>query len=228
MLVIPRKSCLHKVRCNSKSQSDSKFATRSTFTMRSIFSTAGSFGYHPCKNGTHNTSFYNTRGHTPTLEPAIVGVVTLVAFHPQPQIASNLGRSVTRSSNPHRNRKQFPSGNDIFALWPQIQIASGLNPLRFESRKPNPPLYVYFLSSLGAQTAKTFICSKSAVSADSRKGAQKLRKTTLSAQFLHKKGGFAHFWHSFWNRRKPHFFCRLIFLPFGLRVSTGNTQPYIP
>ena len=25
----------------------------------------------------------------------------LVAFHPQPQIASDLGRNVTRSSNPH-------------------------------------------------------------------------------------------------------------------------------
>ena len=40
---------------------------------------------------------------------------TLVAFHPRPQIASDLGRNVTRNFNPHRNRSQFPSGNEILA-----------------------------------------------------------------------------------------------------------------
>ena len=39
----------------------------------------------------------------------------LVAFHPRPQIASDLGRNVTRNFNPHRNRNQFPSGNEILA-----------------------------------------------------------------------------------------------------------------
>ena len=39
----------------------------------------------------------------------------LVAFHPRPQIASDLGRNVTRNFNPHRNRNQFPSGNKILA-----------------------------------------------------------------------------------------------------------------
>ena len=39
----------------------------------------------------------------------------LVAFHPRPQIASDLGRNITRSFNPHRNRNQFPSGNEILA-----------------------------------------------------------------------------------------------------------------
>ena len=44
-----------------------------------------------------------------------VGCPSLVAFHPRPQIASDLGRNVTRSFNPHRNRNQFPSGNEILA-----------------------------------------------------------------------------------------------------------------
>ena len=39
----------------------------------------------------------------------------LVAFQPRPQIASDLGRNVTRNFNPHRNRNQFPSGNEILA-----------------------------------------------------------------------------------------------------------------
>ena len=38
-----------------------------------------------------------------------------MAFHPRPPIASDLGRNVTRSFNPHRNRNQFPSGNEILA-----------------------------------------------------------------------------------------------------------------
>ena len=42
-------------------------------------------------------------------------IMPLVAFHPRPQIASDLGRNVTRSFNPHRNRNQFPSGNEILA-----------------------------------------------------------------------------------------------------------------
>ena len=40
---------------------------------------------------------------------------TQVAFHPRPQIASDLGRNITRSFNPHRNRNQFPSGNGVLA-----------------------------------------------------------------------------------------------------------------
>ena len=48
----------------------------------------------------------------------------LVAFHRRPQIASDLGRNITCSSNPHRSRKRFSSGNKMFALWPQIQIAA--------------------------------------------------------------------------------------------------------
>ena len=75
---------------------------------------------------------------------------------------------------------------------------------------------VYFLSSLRPQTAKTLICTESGVSADSRKSAKKCRKQ----HFLHKKCAkspvFRTFWHSFWNRRKPHILCRLMFLPFGV------------
>ena len=69
---------------------------------------------------------------------AIVLGQMAVAFHPRPQIPSNLGRNVTHSSNRHRNRKRFLSRSETFGLWPQIQIAAGLNPLRFENRKPNP------------------------------------------------------------------------------------------
>ena len=36
----------------------------------------------------------------------------LVAFRLRPQIASSLGRNVTRSSNPHGNRKRFPNGRE--------------------------------------------------------------------------------------------------------------------
>ena len=42
-------------------------------------------------------------------------LMPLVAFHPRPQIASDLGRNITCSLNPHRNRNQFPSGNEILA-----------------------------------------------------------------------------------------------------------------
>ena len=45
----------------------------------------------------------------------LASMFPVVAFHPRPQIASDLGRNVTRSFNPHRNRNQFPSGNEILA-----------------------------------------------------------------------------------------------------------------
>ena len=48
--------------------------------------------------------------------------------------------SCNGSSHPHRNRKRFPSGNDMLGLWPQIQIGAGLNSLRFET-KPIPPKF---------------------------------------------------------------------------------------
>ena len=56
-----------------------------------------------------------------------------MAFHPRPQIASDLGRNVTCSSNPHRNR--------TFGLWLQInsQRASTRCDVRIAS--PTPPLY---------------------------------------------------------------------------------------
>ena len=60
-----------------------------------------------------------------------------------------------------------------------------------------------FLWSLRARTAKTFICTKSGVSADSRKSTKKcakphfLCKQCANSEVLHT------FWCSFWNRRKP-------------------------
>ena len=80
-------------------------------------------------------------------------LVYLLAFHPRPQIASDLGRNVTRSPNPHPNRKRLPSGNEMFGLWPQTQIATGLNLLRFANRKPNPPLYSCFFELPKSQPA---------------------------------------------------------------------------
>ena len=73
----------------------------------------------------------------------IAGKKGLVAFHPRPQIASDLGRNLTRTSNPHPKSQAMPQRERHFCLWPQTQIATGLNPPRFENRKPNPPLYLW-------------------------------------------------------------------------------------
>ena len=67
-------------------------------------------------------------------------IAPLVAFHPRPQIASDLGRNVTRSFNPHRNRNQFPSGNESLAYGRRFksQPASTRCDLRIAS--PTRPL----------------------------------------------------------------------------------------
>ena len=77
----------------------------------------------------------------------------LVAFHSRPQIASDLGRNVTRSFNPHRNRNQFPSGNEILAYGRRFKSQPASNPLRFENRKPNPPLFTGDLNSSNRKPA---------------------------------------------------------------------------
>ena len=66
-------------------------------------------------------------------------IAILVAFHLRPQIASDLGRNVTRSTQIATNSR------------PQIQIAAGLNPLRFENR--NPPLFTGDLNSSNRKPA---------------------------------------------------------------------------
>ena len=81
------------------------------------------------------------------------------------------------------------------------------------------PVVVYFRSSLRADTAKTLICTESGVSADSRKSAKKCGKPHFSKKmrtFYAKSAVFRTFWHSVWNRQKPHFLCTLMFLLFGL------------
>ena len=50
------------------------------------------------------------------------------------------------------------------------------------------------------------------------------KKCTKNAQKVRFSALFGTFRHSFWNRQKPHFLCRLMFLPFGLWGLTGNTQ----
>ena len=62
---------------------------------------------------------------------------------------------------------------------------------------------------------------KSGVSTDSTKSGKRSESISEIRTFCTKS---CTFWHSFWNRRKPHFLSRLMFLPFGLRDSTGNTQ----
>ena len=90
--------------------------------------------------------------------------------------------------------------------------------------------FVYFLSSLRAQTAKILICTKSGVAADPRKiDCQKVRKTSPSAQkvrtFYAKSAVFRTSWHSFWDRRKPHFLCRLMFVVvWALRLDRKYTK----
>ena len=43
-------------------------------------------------------------------------IMSLVAFHPRPQIASDLGRNVTRSSNPHLKSQAIPKREWKFCL----------------------------------------------------------------------------------------------------------------
>ena len=64
-----------------------------------------------------------------------------MAFHPRPQIASDLGCNVTRSFNPHRNRNQFPSGNKILVYGRRFksQPASTRCDLRIAS--PTRPFF---------------------------------------------------------------------------------------
>ena len=60
---------------------------------------------------------------------------------------------------------------------------------------------------------------KSGVSADSGKSAKKRGKPhffrIFCAPFCAISAVFCTFWHSFWNQRKPHFFCRLMFCRLG-------------
>ena len=68
----------------------------------------------------------------------------LVAFHPRPQIASNLGRNVTRSPNPHRNRKRFPSGTKFLAYGRRLKSPSASTCRDLRIASPTRP-YIYIL-----------------------------------------------------------------------------------
>ena len=72
-----------------------------------------------------------------------------MAFHPRPQIACDLGRNVTHSSNPHQDRKQFPIRNEVLA---QIQIATVLT--QIASKLPNPPLHLRWSELPKSQTRR--------------------------------------------------------------------------
>ena len=59
-------------------------------------------------------------------------------------------------------------------------------PIRTNRVADSSRRFVYFLPSLRGQTAKTLICTKSGVSADSRKSAKKCRKARKTALFVQK------------------------------------------
>ena len=92
---------------------------------------------------------------------------------------------------------------------------------------------VYFLSSLRGQTAKTLICTKSGVSADSRKSAKKCRKvrrTALFAQKVYKKCAksavlrtFRHFSALFLESAETPLFVQInVFAVWPLRLDRGT------
>ena len=69
-------------------------------------------------------------------------ILFLVAFHPRPQIASDLGRNVTRSFNLHNEiAANSRVGTRSLAYGRRFKSQPALNPPRFENRKPNPPLF---------------------------------------------------------------------------------------
>ena len=54
---------------------------------------------------------------------------------------------------PAPKSQPIPEWERNFRLWPQIQIAAGLNPLRFENLKPNPPHFTGDLNSSNRKPA---------------------------------------------------------------------------
>ena len=94
----------------------------------------------------------------------------------------------------------------------------------------------HFLSSLRGQTAKTLICTKSGVSADSRKSAEKCRKvrrTALFAQKVYKKCAksavlrtFRHFSALFLESAETPLFVQInVFAVWPLRLDRKYTIP---
>ena len=90
---------------------------------------------------------------------------------------------------------------------------------------------VYFLSSLRGQTAKTLICTKSGVSADSRKSAEQCgephflrKKCTKSAQKVRFSALFAHFSALFLESAETPLFVQInVFAVWPLRLDRKYT-----
>ena len=72
-----------------------------------------------------------------------------MAFHPRPRFGSQRHPQL----QPAPKSQPIPEWERNFGLWPQIQIAAGLIPLRFENRKPNPPLFTSDLNSSNRKPA---------------------------------------------------------------------------
>ena len=91
----------------------------------------------------------------------------------------------------------------------------------------------YFRSSLRAQTAKTLICTKSGVSADSRKSAKKCGKPHFlrkkCAPFCAKSAVFRTFWRSFWESAETPLFVQInVFAVWALRLDQKYTIVTVP
>ena len=72
-------------------------------------------------------------------------VINLVAFHPRPQIASDLGRNVTRSSNPHPKSQAIPERERHFWLMAADSNRNGPQPAAiWESQTQPAPIFVEF------------------------------------------------------------------------------------
>ena len=87
---------------------------------------------------------------------------------------------------------------------------------------------VYFRSSLRAQTAKTLVCTKSGVSADSRKSAKKCGKPHFyrkKCALLCKKCGFPRFLALFLESAETPLFVQInVFAVWALRLDRKYTR----
>ena len=104
-------------------------------------------GNHPSTHTHTPQTLKSSGGSPPEGHNPPRGSPSLVAFHPRPQIASDLGRNVTCSFNPHRNRNQFPSGNEILACGRRFKSQPASTRCDLKNRKPNPPLFTGDLNS---------------------------------------------------------------------------------
>ena len=81
------------------------------------------------------------------------GAEFLRAYWPSTRGRKSLAIWVATSPAASTRTEPIPEWERNFGLWPQIQIAACLNPLRFENRKPNSPLFTGDLNSSNRKPA---------------------------------------------------------------------------